>query len=77
MKKRQQGLTLIELMIVIAIIGILGALALPAYQDYSIRAKVSEMLLAAGGCKTAVNEAVGSASDADVSAALPKVSITR
>ncbi len=73
MQKRQQGLTLIELMIVIAIIGILGALALPAYQDYSIRAKVSEMLLAAGGCKTAVNEAVGSASDADVSAALPKV----
>jgi type IV pilus assembly protein PilA len=48
MQKRQQGLTLIELMIVIAIIGILGALALPAYQDYSIRARVSEMLLAAG-----------------------------
>ncbi len=73
MQKRQQGLTLIELMIVIAIIGILGALALPAYQDYSIRAKVSEMLIAASGCKTAVNEAVSSASDADVSATLPKV----
>jgi type IV pilus assembly protein PilA len=73
MKKNQHGLTLIELMIVIAVIGILGALALPAYQDYSIRAKVSEMLLAANGCKTAVNEAVSSASDADVSAALPKV----
>jgi type IV pilus assembly protein PilA len=73
MQKRQQGLTLIELMIVIAIIGILGALALPAYQDYSIRAKASEMLLAAGGCKTAVNEAISSASQADVSATLPKV----
>lgn len=73
MQKRQQGLTLIELMIVIAIIGILGALALPAYQDYSIRAKASEMLLAAGGCKTAVNEAISSASQADVSASLPKV----
>jgi len=71
MKKNQQGLTLIELMIVIAIIGILGALALPAYQDYTIRAKVAEMLLAANGCKTAVNEAVSSASDANVAAALP------
>lgn len=71
MQKRQQGLTLIELMIVIAIIGILGALALPAYQDYSIRAKVSEMLLAASGCKTGVSEAIGSASEADVSAVLP------
>ena len=69
----QQGLTLIELMIVIAVIGILGALALPAYQDYTIRAKVSEMLLAANGCKTAVTEAIGSASAADVSTSLPKV----
>ena len=68
----QKGLTLIELMIVIAVIGILGALALPAYQDYTIRAKVSEMLLAANGCKTAVTEAISSASDANVSAALPK-----
>lgn len=72
MQKTQQGMTLIELMIVIAVIGILGALALPAYQDYTIRAKVSEMLVAANGCKTAVNEAVSSASDANVSAALPK-----
>jgi type IV pilus assembly protein PilA len=71
MKKNQQGLTLIELMIVIAIIGILGALALPAYQDYTIRAKVAEMLLAANGCKTAVNEAVSSSSDANVATALP------
>ena len=73
MKKNQHGLTLIELMIVIAVIGILGALALPAYQDYTIRAKVSEMLLAANGCKTAVNEAISSSSDANVSAVLPKV----
>ena len=73
MKKNQHGLTLIELMIVIAIIGILGALALPAYQDYTVRAKVSEMLLAANGCKTAVNEAISSSSDANVSASLPKV----
>lgn len=77
MQKSQQGLTLIELMIVIAIIGILGALALPAYQDYSIRAKASEMLLAAGGCKTAVNEAISSATQADVSASLPKVCETQ
>jgi type IV pilus assembly protein PilA len=73
MQKRQKGLTLIELMIVIAIIGILGALALPAYQDYTIRAKVSEMLLAANGCKTSVSEAISSASEANVAASLPKV----
>ena len=73
MQKNQHGLTLIELMIVIAVIGILGALALPAYQDYTVRAKASEMLLAANGCKTAVNEAISSSSDANVSSALPKV----
>lgn len=73
----QKGLTLIELMIVIAVIGILGALALPAYQDYTIRAKVSEMLLAANGCKTAVTEAISSASGADVSAVLPKACETQ
>lgn len=73
MSKHQHGLTLIELMIVIAVIGILGALALPAYQDYAIRAKVSEMLLAANGCKTAVNEAITSSAEANVSTALPKV----
>ena len=71
-ERMQKGLTLIELMVVIAVIGILGALALPAYQDYTVRAKVSEMLLAANGCKTAVSEAIGSASGADVSAVLPK-----
>jgi len=73
MPRKQHGLTLIELMIVIAVIGILGALALPAYQDYAIRAKVSEMLLAANGCKTAVNEAISSSADANVSVALPTV----
>ncbi|WP_416547123.1 pilin [Limnohabitans sp. DCL3] len=73
MPRQQKGLTLIELMIVIAVIGILGALALPAYQDYAIRAKVSEMLLAANACKTAVNEAISSSADANVSGALPQV----
>ena len=56
MKKAQQGFTLIELMIVVAIIGILAAVALPAYQDYTARAKISEVMLMADGCKTAVAE---------------------
>jgi type IV pilus assembly protein PilA len=56
MKKIQQGFTLIELMIVVAIIGILAAVALPAYQDYTIRAKVSEGLVLSGGLKTAIEE---------------------
>ena len=55
-KQLQKGFTLIELMIVVAIIGILAAVALPAYQDYTIRAKVSELVLAASGFKTSVAE---------------------
>ena len=56
MKKVQQGFTLIELMIVVAIIGILAAIAIPAYQDYTIRAQVSEGLNLAGAAKVAVTE---------------------
>lgn len=58
MKRVQQGFTLIELMIVVAIIGILAAVALPAYQDYTVKAKVSEVILAASTCRTAISEAV-------------------
>jgi len=55
-RSMQKGFTLIELMIVVAIIGILAAVALPAYQDYTVRAKVSEVVLAASSAKTAVAE---------------------
>jgi type IV pilus assembly protein PilA len=56
MKKAQQGFTLIELMIVVAIIGILAAVAIPAYQDYTIRAKVTEGIGLAAAAKTSVSE---------------------
>ncbi len=56
MKSLQKGFTLIELMIVVAIIGILAAVALPAYQDYTVRAKVSELMLAASGARNSITE---------------------
>ena len=56
MKRIQQGFTLIELMIVVAIVGILAAIALPAYQDYVVRSKVSELEAAIAACKTSVAE---------------------
>jgi type IV pilus assembly protein PilA len=55
-KRIQQGFTLIELMIVVAIIGILAAVALPAYQDYTIRAKMSEVILGMSACRTSITE---------------------
>jgi len=55
-QQAQKGFTLIELMIVVAIIGILAAVALPAYQDYTTRAKITEVNLQVGACKNAVTE---------------------
>ena len=70
MKAAQKGFTLIELMIVVAIIGILAAVALPAYQDYTMRAKVSEVVLAASSAKDSVAES------AQVNGALPASTFT-
>jgi len=66
MKQLQKGFTLIELMIVVAIIGILAAVALPAYQDYTIRAKVSEAILAGSAGRTGVAEAFSQKSRMDL-----------
>ena len=74
MKKFQQGFTLIELMIVIAILGILMAIAIPAYQDYAVRAKVSEGINLAGASKLGVAETYSSTGvlvSSNTSAGLP------
>jgi type IV pilus assembly protein PilA len=65
-KAIQTGFTLVELMIVVAIIGILAAVALPAYQEYSVRAKVSEIVLAASSCRSSIAEVVQNASLTDL-----------
>lgn len=69
---RQRGFTLVELMIAVAIIGILAAVALPAYRDYVARARITEALQAAGACRTAVTALVASAApQQDLSTMLP------
>jgi len=70
MNTAQKGFTLIKLMIVIAIIGILAAVALPAYQDYTVKAKTSEVLLAAASCRTTITDIVQNAPTANMGSSL-------
>ena len=76
MKAMQKGFTLIELMIVVAIIGILAAVALPAYQDYTVRAKVSEAVIAASSAKSALSEGFQSDGVTGLSAAATAINAT-
>lgn len=68
-QKAQKGFTLIELMIVVAIIGILAAVALPAYQDYTVRSRMSEVILAASACRTTITETIQSTPETTLPAA--------